>query len=848
MMKAPQQNNAKKIAIMLGIVTLLFLYFAGVFKTAFSPFGVSWNPITVIRCCAIYGYPWKGALFCVVIIIVVGAVLITKDRFDNGGLDVLGRAFRMSLGRQTYGDSHFEKPEEFKDFALVQSPKEAIGTIFGQMDATGKKLINQRMSNTRNNRHILAVGKTGCGKTFSFVKPYCFQCVRRRESIVITDPDGGLYRDLAQYFRDSGYVVRALNCNNLKKSDGWDCIKTIQGENAELLAQLFSNIVISNLVDKPDSIYGTGPMALLKACVLRVVLGHDFPDEEKNIGSVYQLLQNPAGEEFLDTMFDPVRLQEDEMPCVYPYLSYKTGSPNLRGNIITNLSVQLQLLQNKLLCQVLSTDDIDLTLPGQQPCAFFCIFPDSHNTYKFVSSLFFSMLFIQLTSYADNETPDGRLPIPVNFMLDEFPSIGTIPDFDRKMATVRKRAMNVCMIVQNIGQLENNYEDAWDTIMSNCGAFVSLGINDEKTAKWVTDRIGETTVSVQTIQHEAGESMMSLLHRKSMGEGKRALLSYDEIYRMSVDDTLIIPNGHNPIYAQKYPYTLHPDAKKLRPVVISKLPDITDIPARRKMREEEHRYVEAYLAKHPLSEVNRDYAKMDEPTIPTSTGEKVKRRLAEAIKKAFNLQRAGTIAVTNEDDGEWDEEFTFLSLGEDAIDDMETQLKASTTGAAVSELFETLRGTNAPVGEQQAAPVQQTAPVAPVQEDEPFERDFGVHPSLHTASQQQAAKPPIQRPRPKKSTEELWGIAESAPQDPPKPQPRPHQQEQPQHSAKQAVPTPAPAPVPPSSMPNVVFYKPQKKKKGTPTDDFDKKMQGQGPEQPGRTTSDYIQPPPKKRP
>lgn len=833
-MKAPQQNNFKKIAILLGVVAILLIYFIGAMKTAMSPFGLSWNPVTIIRCCSIYGYPWGTVFLLLFIMVVVGIVLLVKDRADNGGLDVLGRAFRMSLGRQTYGDSHFETPEEFKDFALVQSPKDALGTIFGQMDATGKKLINQRMSNTRNNRHILAVGKTGCGKTFSFVKPYCFQCVRRRESVIITDPDGGLYRDLSQYFRDSGYVVRAINCNNLKKSDGWDCIKTIQGENAELLAQLFSNIVISNLVEKPDSIYGTGPMALLKACILRVVLGHDFPPEAKNIGSVYELLQNPAGEEFLDTMFDPVRLQDDEMPCIYPYLSYKTGSPNLRGNIITNLSVQLQLLQNKLLCQVLSTDDIDMTLPGQQPCAYFCIFPDSHNTYKFVSSLFFSMLFIQLTSYADNETPDGRLPVPVNFMLDEFPSIGTIPDFDRKMATVRKRSMNVCMIVQNIGQLENNYEDAWDTIMSNCGAFVSLGINDEKTAKWVTDRIGETTVSVQTIQHEAGESF-SLLHRKSMGEGRRALLSYDEIYRMSVDDTLIIPNGHNPIYAQKYPYTLHPDAKKLRATIISQLPDITDIPARQKMREEERRYVEAYLAKHPLSEVNRDYAIVEERTIPTSAKEQFKHKLADFLKKTFNLQRAGTLPTTaQEDDGVWDDEFTFLCPGEDAIDETELRIRSEMDKTAVAEMFEATRSsTTEPHADQHpvARPQSQAQ-----QEEEPFEPDFGDH---STPPQQSAP-----RPRPKRSVEELWGIS-PAPQEPATPKSKPQQPTVPAQDPVPSSPTPA---RPTSPLGDVSIYAPKKKKRAVPTDGFDKR-QGQIAE--SQTTPldpSCVMPPPKRKP
>lgn len=320
---------------------------------------------------------------------------------------------------------------------------------------------------------------------------------KRRESVVITDPDGGLYRDLAGYFEDSGYVVRRFDLTNLQKSDGWDCLKSITPENAELDAQLFAQVVISNTMDDTTSIYATGPMSLLKALILRVFLDPEIPPEKKNIGEVYAMLQNPLGEEFLDKLFDDDSLCDELKPCLGPYLSFKQGSPNLRGNLITNLSVQLQLLQNKLVCKVLSTDDIDLLLPGQQPCAYFCLFPDSHDTFKFIVSLFFSCLFTNLIAYADQKC-GGALPVPVNFLLDEFPSIGHLPDWDKKLAVVRKRNMSIVMIFQNITQLVNLYETAWQTIFSNCATWVALGINDEETAKLFSSRIGETSVEAST--------------------------------------------------------------------------------------------------------------------------------------------------------------------------------------------------------------------------------------------------------------------------------------------------------------------------------------------------------------
>ena len=418
---------------------------------------------------------------------------------------------------------------------------------------------------------------------------------------------------MAGYFQDHGYVVRRLDLTNLNKSDGWDCMRSIKPWNADLDAQMFAQTVIANTVDDLTSIYATGPMSLLKALILRVYLGHDFPEEMKNIGTVYSLLQNPQGESFLDAMFDSSQLTEEEMPCLGPYLSFKQGSPNLRGNLITNLSVQLQLLQNKLVCKVLSTDDIDLLLPGQQPCAYFCLFPDSHDTFRFIVSLFFSMFFTNLISYADQKC-GGALPIPVNFLLDEFPSIGHLPDWDRKMATIRKRNLAAVMIFQNITQLQNLYDTTWTTILSNCATMVSLGINDGDTAEMWSKRIGDTTIQAQTEQHPAQEALFAFAHSHSEGEGRRALLSYDELHKIDQDDCIILFQGHNPIWARKYPHTLHPESHKLRTIYPDDIPDITDFTARKARREQENERVADYLKKHPLpSPEDRKYKGLCEP-------------------------------------------------------------------------------------------------------------------------------------------------------------------------------------------------------------------------------------------
>ena len=93
----------------------------------------------------------------------------------------------------------------------------------------------------------------------------------------------------------------------------------------------------------------------------------------------------------------------------------------VKGNAILGLGTRLQIMQNKLVQEITSHKDIDLTLPGQKKCAYFCITSDQDSTFEVLATLFVSFLCIKLVRFADRQ-PDRKLPVPVFFILDEFPN------------------------------------------------------------------------------------------------------------------------------------------------------------------------------------------------------------------------------------------------------------------------------------------------------------------------------------------------------------------------------------------------------------------------------------------
>ena len=586
---------------------------------------------------------------------IIAAHIIHKEWQNNLYSDKMDRDFNYSKEASPYGDAHFMEPWEYSEIAQIRPVDKCKGKVLGQIGDDGSECIDFNPYDGRLNNHMLAIGQSGGGKTFTFVKPFMYQAVKQRHSLILTDPDGGLYEDTAGYFRDNGYVVRKLDLKNLSKSDGWHCLSCLQGENLNTNVMIFSKTVVSNISDTED-IYSTASNSLLSALVLRVLLGHDYPPEEKNIRSVYQLLQNPAGLEYLETMFDKDLLTDDEMACLPPYMAFKQASDRLAANIATHLANGLQLLQNDLLCQVLSTDDIDLTLPGRELCIYYCQFPDSHNTFKFIVSLFFSMIFISLTDYADLHTLERKLPVPVDFLLDEFPSIGIIPDWSTKISVLRKRAINCIMIIQDITQLQQRYKETWNTIINNCGTIVTLGVNEPiVTAKWLSDRIGDVSIEVEsTSEAQVIGRRSDLTTRSSKGVGRRSLLSPAEICKIIRDGSLILFANNNPIYARKTPHKIFKDSKNLYVTKPQNVLDINDTKGRALLHECENQYREEFWKTHekfPDLHIDdlSDALYLDPPDSPLSMFFSVIRDDYKAIKKFVNINILHKTEKTDED-------------------------------------------------------------------------------------------------------------------------------------------------------------------------------------------------------
>lgn len=403
---------------------------------------------------------------------------------------------------------------------------------------------------TRLNEHVAVFGASGTMKSRAFGRNEILQHIKHGDSMVITDPKGELYEDSKVLLEKEGYTVRALNLVNLENSDSWNMLAEIGDD--EVMAQIFVETIFRNTTSAKDagSFWTMAEMNLCKALCLYVCLD---PTMEKTMSSVYKLITTKTPDE-LDAMFKSLSITH---PARGAYNVYSQSGDNVKGGVVIGLGSRLQLFQSQLVCEVTSYKEIDLLLPATEKCAYFCITSDQHSTFDFIAALFYSMLFIKLVEFAD-EQPNKQCPKKVYFILDEFPNIGQIPDFEKKMSTIRSRGLNVSILFQSITQLMEKYPHGkWETILNNCDTKLFLGCNEMTTAEFISEMSGEVTQRVHS------ENKSTTGESEGSATGKRRLILPDEVRRLPNDECLIMIRGQNMLRGFKFDFTRHPMAKGL---------------------------------------------------------------------------------------------------------------------------------------------------------------------------------------------------------------------------------------------------------------------------------------------
>lgn len=153
-----------------------------------------------------------------------------------------------------------------------------------------------------------------------------------------------------------------------------------------------------------------------------------------------------------------------------------------------------------------------------------------------------------------------RLPCPVRFLLDEFANIGQIPDFTKKLATMRKYEISCTIILQNLAQIKTMYKDDWESIVGNCDSFLFLGGQEYSTLEYLSKLLGKKTI----VNRGRGRNKSAKGGGSSQNDSQQGqnLMDPNDISTMPKDECILIINGLDPFYGKKYDLEKHPHFKE----------------------------------------------------------------------------------------------------------------------------------------------------------------------------------------------------------------------------------------------------------------------------------------------
>ena len=362
--------------------------------------------------------------------------------------------------------------------------------------------------------------------------------------------------------KKNGYNVKVLNLIDMAKSDGYNPFRYIREEND--VVKLVTNI-ISNTTPKEtapsDPFWEKSESMFLQALFYYVWL--EMPPNRKNFQSVLELLSEAEVDakgndskltKKMKQLAKTSKLKQNH-PAYKQYMKVIRGAGDTVRSIIISANSRLALLENPQILRILSKDDLHLEELGigvngdkHTRTALFCIIPDSDKSYNFIVGMLYTQLFQELYFQADFKN-DGKLPIQVTLMMDEFANVALPDDFCSLLSTMRSRRISSIIIIQNLAQIKALFKETWETITGNCDTLVYLGGNEKSTHEYISELLGKGTIDKRSTGETRGVHGSSSRNYDVLG---RSLMNPDEVRNMDNKNCLIFIKGFNPIFDEKY--------------------------------------------------------------------------------------------------------------------------------------------------------------------------------------------------------------------------------------------------------------------------------------------------------
>ena len=431
-----------------------------------------------------------------------------------------------------------------------------------------------RMSlNTRQHRenlNVLVIGGSGSGKSRFYVKPNIMQL---NTSYVVTDPKGELLRSCGRLLKKAGYEIRVFNLIDMSHSNNYNPFNYIYDKDGNVnktYVMKMVNCLMKNTKQEGasggDQFWDDSTKALTLAIAFYLLEKEDAKDMngnflDRNFSTVMKMMrlaeiseQDENHRSPLDDMMDELRAENPHSMAVSFYADFKKAPAETAKSILISAAVRFAAFNLPEVADLTHTDNIHLDTLGDKKTALFVIIPSSDATFNFLAAMMYTQLFDTLYDTA-NFKYGGRLPVHVRCLLDEFANVGTIPDFDKLLATMRSMEISANIIIQNLAQLKKMYDKSWEILTGNCDSLLFLGGQEASTLEAISKSLGKETIDVVSQNRTRSHKSPSTSENNSILG--RELMTTDELKVMKPNECVLIVRALYPFFCHKFDIEKH---------------------------------------------------------------------------------------------------------------------------------------------------------------------------------------------------------------------------------------------------------------------------------------------------
>ena len=520
-----------------------------------------------------------------------------------------------------YSGRENRRPGEEYGSARWGDPKALCQKYMDHQHKEANIILTQRVRlgmdgyKTQRNMNILVIGGSGSGKTRYFCKPglYSANC-----SYLVTDPKGELLKAAGGLLLSLGYEVRVFNLIDPEQSDCYNPFVYVREEKdvLSLIDNLIKNTTPRN-ASSNDPFWEKAEVALDSALMLYLI--HEAPQDEQNFETMIYMMNfadvREEDEQYrspLDMLF---RALEEEQPAhvaVKQYKVFKQAAGKTAKSILVTAAVRLAAFNIPQYAAMTSMDEMDFGSLGERKRAIFCVIPVNDSSMNYLVGMLYTQCFQELYRRADLKY-NGRLPVPVRVIQDEWANVAQPESYPKILATCRSYNIGLNIIVQNVQQIKALYEKEHESIIGNCDTLLFLGGGNEPASlEFIVKLLGRETLATRTRGLTKGRNGSSTTNYQQTG---RDLMTVDEVRKLDTNKAILFIRGEDPVIDRKYNLKRHPNIKltsdgKAKPYIHKPqgAPDyaLPDLPYAFKSLDD-YEFIDMEDTEHELSEKEKDF-------------------------------------------------------------------------------------------------------------------------------------------------------------------------------------------------------------------------------------------------